>query len=219
MKPEMRKRLSVKKLLMRMINIFSCAAFILIFGVGMRSYSIGDVLTITKNVSKPQEFEQVEIGLVTSRGRLLFSCRESRFLLKDPADQSFFLARYPIGTRSKWVVMRPDQILDLGWNRTFCRRLGFLFQTYQSRGISRSYLAAPTWFVALPFALVPFWTIFRISQRARRRQKGWCIFCGYDLRASPEKCPECGTAVPPANCTTSSSGSDPESGPPAAPPP
>ena len=48
-------------------------------------------------------------------------------------------------------------------------------------------------------ALPPvFWLLaVRRSLRARRRAKhGFCPICGYDLRASKDRCPECGMAIP-----------------------
>ena len=50
----------------------------------------------------------------------------------------------------------------------------------------------PTWFLTLALALLPL-ARARKCYRARRRLPGCCQHCGYDLRATPERCPECGT--------------------------
>ena len=50
----------------------------------------------------------------------------------------------------------------------------------------------PYWLPALLFAALPAWWMMR---RPRRVRAGHCGNCGYDLRASKDRCPECGTPI------------------------
>jgi hypothetical protein len=53
-------------------------------------------------------------------------------------------------------------------------------------------ILCPTWAV-IAALLLPMGLWAGIGWRRRRRVKaGHCANCGYDLRATPEKCPECG---------------------------
>ena len=56
-------------------------------------------------------------------------------------------------------------------------------------------LFIPHW-VACLFALAPLGTQLWLRRQARlleERRRCGCVHCGYDLRATPRRCPECGT--------------------------
>jgi hypothetical protein len=55
------------------------------------------------------------------------------------------------------------------------------------------YVLLPHWFVILATALLPAVWARRSWRQRRRVAEGRCPACGYDLRATPDRCPECGT--------------------------
>lgn len=82
------------------------------------------------------------------------------------------------------------------------RRLFFLGFGYEHRpapsgSVRRFFL--PHWFLIALLLLYPlYWfrhTEFWLSQKRQRQAYGLCVQCGYDLRASTERCPECGTKI------------------------
>jgi hypothetical protein len=53
--------------------------------------------------------------------------------------------------------------------------------------------AVPFWLIVLVFATPPIFVALRKLKASRRSIRGLCSLCGYDLRATPERCPECET--------------------------
>jgi len=57
------------------------------------------------------------------------------------------------------------------------------------------YLQFPDELVTLAAGVLPVFVALRHLRRQRRKRGGRCARCGYDLRASPGRCPECGALV------------------------
>lgn len=57
------------------------------------------------------------------------------------------------------------------------------------------YVTVPIWLTVGALALLPIRGIWGRGLR-RSRRDGVCLTCGYDLRATPDRCPECGSPIP-----------------------
>ena len=81
-----------------------------------------------------------------------------------------------------------DQIVK--YNHSFVARYGFVFNVHSNPHFEIQ-LLLPIWFLILLSVVFPtYWWMPR-----RKTLPGCCVKCGYDLRATPERCPECGTVA------------------------
>jgi hypothetical protein len=106
------------------------------------------------------------------------------------------LVRHDFGRRAARVEVSKGNLYVHGevtgperyvYPQVFVQR-GFAGFTY-GRGTLGSWAGVPVWFVTLVLAGIGL-SSWRLARR--RRAPGLCRACGYDLRATPGRCPECG---------------------------
>jgi hypothetical protein len=94
----------------------------------------------------------------------------------------------------------PDSQFEKDAVRSALARFGFdSFGYWQSEGTPNPRFSVtgrsfPIWFVVCVLAVFPSLWLWRRIRR-RRLGSGYCGVCGYDLRATPGLCPECGTVT------------------------
>jgi hypothetical protein len=72
--------------------------------------------------------------------------------------------------------------------------LGFAWNS----AVDEEMVTLPAWPVLVLLGVMPLaWVVSRVRARLRtaRQRRGLCAACGYDLRATRDRCPECGTSV------------------------
>ncbi|HEX4797242.1 MAG TPA: hypothetical protein VH370_25840 [Humisphaera sp.] len=76
------------------------------------------------------------------------------------------------------------------------RTIGRPAGNWSKGGRSLLIVWTPYWGVTLVAGILPAcwlgWAIVRARRRAHLKRDGLCPACGYDLRATPGRCPECG---------------------------
>jgi hypothetical protein len=120
-----------------------------------------------------------------------------------------FMAAAPPAQHWDW---RRTNTLNIkaAWNPQSRHFLGFGYlyeylsaQQYRATGPQAARaIVVPAWFLLAAFAVYPWVHVRGIGRRRRRREPGLCPRCGYDLRATPDRCPERGLSA--------AAGSDPK---------
>lgn len=160
----------------RLLNLLAAVSLVLFVAAGMlwvRSYWVFDRLS---NCSSPRILVANSL-----RGRLVFGV----YRLSDASE------RLPPGGWHPLPLKPGLSIPTLDW-----RYLGFAVVNERTAADQQVAVAVPHWFALGLSGILPFrwFTVWR--RRRLRERRGLCLTCGYDLRASIDRCPECGTANP-----------------------
>jgi len=76
-------------------------------------------------------------------------------------------------------------------------RSGFRYTRWSENSAE---VTVPLWLPALIFGTTALGAGAMAFKRPRRKAPGLCAGCGYDLRATPGKCPECGRVTDAVDC-------------------
>jgi hypothetical protein len=184
----------VKRLLRILLNSLTLLSLLLCLATLVlwpRSYFANDWLHF---VIPPHGRQWTQYSVSSNKGSVFVSYYNFRFK-SDSELQDFIRPREaPAGFSYQGYPPRDNYYLT----GSRLRRLGFMLEPeYGTREATGLYsfprAAVPHWFVGLLSAALPASRLYLILHRRRRRKRlGLCPVCGYDLRATPDRCPECG---------------------------
>jgi len=164
----------MKRRLLNVLTAVSLLLCVVLCVLWVRSHRVGSVFGYYTNADRNGWYRC--IYFTSHTGRLTFVFLNTKF-------------------REGWSHGR-FQARDTPNNQIQARKTFAGFYHFRTRGQEMGWteVGVPYWFGVLTTAIAPvFGVLLRLRQR-HDRKAGLCRTCGYDLRATPERCPECGKA-------------------------
>ena len=108
-------------------------------------------------------------------------------------DHTIFFGTYEGAVQFALLEFPSSQEMGTGWHRwgKLSTRTDWVPRIEWRN--SYTLLILPFWVIMILFSIAPVYVITPVYRRRRRKNLGLCLKCGYDIRASEERCPECGT--------------------------
>jgi hypothetical protein len=187
----------MRRWLLNLFAAFSCCVLLATLAGWVRGYfsdASFDYVSYRKGGADLNEWLHWRITGHAGRGAILLSWARSRFVTIPPTPEE----AERLGMREKRVLSfrgtgEPERPRVARSTFAFA---GFGYRPDANWGSDANTLWVPYWFPAIVSAMLPaLWLRHRIRRR-RRRHSGQCSRCGYDLRATPDRCPECGAVAP-----------------------
>ena len=181
--------------ILTILSLLSCASCLAVTGLWIRTYYVREAITFRHYVRghNPQStarrpiIQDVEGYSLVGDGKVLVHYYYA-------ADGLFAPTSEGTNPDPGWLVFRSD-VSDPGtiwWMSSFPRFHG---DVYHSGGLTEATIGFPFGFPCGVLAIPPAILLSIVVNRRLKRRSGLCAKCGYDLRATPDRCPECG-AVP-----------------------
>jgi len=193
----------MKKRIFDCIAVVSFAMLVLLLADWYHSYQHGEVILFSGPAGRPliittgRGLLYVAVANVPVNHSLPWSCdlrSASTDEIEDRLEEAAEVSDLHLGYHMVSVSPTP-----MGGSATTAKRDAYGFSLVAGKnmlGISGTFYALasiPFWAIVPPLAWISFvWSKTKLQSRFRHRA-GCCRNCGYDLRASPQRCPECGT--------------------------
>jgi hypothetical protein len=196
-----RYHLGVRRRVFQTLVVVSLLLSVAIVVLWVRSYSITDQVGRWRRWEERSLFKEECYGIVSQDGAVVIASTTRRWPREfgpggygsagGSQSRSFDRVGW-IKDAREWTQYRFRDCYPV-WNFVGIHfDVGLQGSSY-GESTSGGYLRIPNGFLIAMLLILPSWALVRSVRRKLIARKGCCRVCGYDLRATPDRCPECGT--------------------------